>query len=357
MALRPLRLCVERVRRFAGVLLALLAGASPARADLRTLATLDGASANEGSLVEFLKKTVGGRQELDNTGSLTATFGSGQPHTLLIAGLDEPGYVVSAITADGYLRVHRLSATPPHHNFDSFFLAQPVRVTTAKGKILNGVVSALSVHLQTERFSSPRADHPEQMYVDIGARSEREARQAGVDLLDTITLEKPFTELGDRVSAPWISSRAGAAVLVELARRMRQSPPTGTVTLAFVAQQHSGLAGLARVLARVDAGQIVWIKPGGNAKPAVAPVNDRRPQMADQLVALAAKQKFDVDRDTAGRLNFPAFANEDIWPHPARIASLTLGVENSGTPVLTPLAALSIVLDRSPLTSGSSSAR
>ncbi|HYM04504.1 MAG TPA: M20/M25/M40 family metallo-hydrolase, partial [Stellaceae bacterium] len=198
-----------------------------------------------------------------------------------------------------------------------------------------GVVAALSVHLQPDRAATvPRADHPEQMYIDIGARSEAEARAAGVDLLDPITLEKSFTDLGKgRVSAPWISGRAGTEALVEMALLMRRTPPAGTVTLAFVSQQYNGNAGLARVLARVQPDRIVWLKPGGGVKPAVAPVADRAPQMADQIAALAAKRKLDLDRDSAARLDLPAFASEEIWKQPERAASLTLGVENAGTPV------------------------
>ena len=303
-------------------------------ADLAVLATLDGASAYESAVLAYVRKNVGGRHEIDNTGSLTATFGSGKPHTLLIAGLDEPGYVVSAITEDGYLRVHRLSQNPPHHNFENFFLAQPVRVTTSGGKTVNGVVAALSVHLQSERSSTVRIDHPEEFYVDIGARSRREVRQADVDLLDPITLEKSLTELGSagRVSAPLISGRAGAAVLIELGRRLAGAPQ-GTLTLAFVSQQYSGHRGLARVAERVAADRVVWIKPGGIAKPAVAPASDLKPGMADELVAMARQRKIDVERDTAERLVVPAFATEELWKDPARVATLTLGVENAGTPV------------------------
>lgn len=318
-------------RLFAAALLA----ASLCRADLAVLATMDGASGYESHVAEYVAKLAGGKQQIDNTGSLTATFGSGSPHTMLIAGLDEPGYVVSAITPEGYLRVHRLSATPPHHNFDSFFAAQPVRITTAKGSVLNGVVAGLSVHLQSERYTSARIDHPDQLYVDIGARSEREAREAGVDVLDPVTLDKSFTELagGDRLSAPWISARSGAAVLLELARRLQKASPAGTVTLAFVSQQYAGFAGLARVLARLNADRIVWLSPGGGAKPSIAPVADRRPEMADELMALATKRKLDIERETAERFVLPAFADEEIWKHPGRAAALKLGVENSGTPV------------------------
>jgi putative aminopeptidase FrvX len=330
---RPVSACL-RSKGSAGLLAALLLRASVAGADLPVLAALDGASANEGVVLEYVRRAVGGRQEVDNTGSLTAAFGDGSPRTLLIAGLDEPGYVVSGITSGGYLRVHRLPAAPPHHNFDGFFIAQPVHITTGSGKVLNGVVAAPSVHLQSERAALARAGHPEQMWVDIGARSEQEARQAGADLLNPVTLAKWVTPLPrGRMSAPWISARAGAAILIGLARRLQAAPPDGAVILAFVSQQYSGNRGLARVLERVSADRVVWIKPGGGPRPAISPAADGAPQMADALAALAARKKLDFDRSAAERLSVPAFAKEEIWKDPSRIAAITLGVEHAGTPV------------------------
>ena len=44
----------------------------------------------------------------DNLGDVIVTIGSGAPHRLIVAPIDEPGYVVSEITPDGYLRVQRL---------------------------------------------------------------------------------------------------------------------------------------------------------------------------------------------------------------------------------------------------------
>jgi hypothetical protein len=46
--------------------------------------------------------------QVDNIGDIVVTLGSGAQHRLLVTGIDEPGFVVSAITDDGYLRVQRL---------------------------------------------------------------------------------------------------------------------------------------------------------------------------------------------------------------------------------------------------------
>jgi putative aminopeptidase FrvX len=302
--------------------------------DLETLARLDAASGYETPVLAYLQKRLGGKQEVDNTGSLSATFGAGKPHTLLIAGMDEPGYVVSGITDDGYLRVQRLSSSSPHHRFEEFFVAQPVRVTTTASKVLNGVMAAPSVHLQSERTAAARVDHPEELFVDVGARSRAEAREAGLDLLDAVTLEKELTLLGGgRVSAPWISGRAGAALLLDLARRMAATAPKGTVTLAFASQQYAGNRGLARLAERVAADRVVWIRPGGNAAPVLSPGSDSAPQTADELLAVARRRKVDLDRETSERVAVPAFARAEIWKDPKAVATLTLGVENEGTPV------------------------
>jgi len=49
----------------------------------------------------------------DNVGNVWVEFGSGEPHRLIATGMDQPGYIVSAITSDGYLRVQRLPQAAP----------------------------------------------------------------------------------------------------------------------------------------------------------------------------------------------------------------------------------------------------
>ena len=44
----------------------------------------------------------------DNLGDVMVKIGNGAPNRLIVAPIDEPGFVVSEITSDGYLRVQRL---------------------------------------------------------------------------------------------------------------------------------------------------------------------------------------------------------------------------------------------------------
>src|SRR5258708_17102607 len=56
--------------------------------------------------------------ETDNLGNVYVTVGSGAPRRLLVTAIDEPGYVVSGITSDGFLRLQRLPQAPPNAVFD-----------------------------------------------------------------------------------------------------------------------------------------------------------------------------------------------------------------------------------------------
>src|SRR5580704_545102 len=120
----------------------------------------------------------------DNLGDVIVTIGSGAPHRLIVTPIDEPGFVVSQITPDGYLRLQRLpqGGLPPI--FNELYSAQPVRIETAAGKWMDGVVAGLSVHLQPGRTNPPKATDLENIYVDIGATSAAEVRKAGVDVLN-----------------------------------------------------------------------------------------------------------------------------------------------------------------------------
>ncbi len=302
--------------------------------DLAALATLDAVSGNEQEALHYVRTRVGGQQTVDNTGSLTATFGTGQPHTLLVAGLDEPGYLVSRIDEEGYLRVHRLADPAPHYDFDEFFVGQPVRIRTRAGKTFPGVVATRSAHFESQRPYSSRID-PRELFIDVGATSKQDVRAAGIDLLDPVTLEKRFFALGksDSVTAPWVSARAGAAVLLQLAAAIRASPPEGTVTLAFVSQQFFYNRGLVRVLKRLSADRVVVIRPGGDDDPQVTPAAGWTSQLADSLVEEARALGLTLKRSRSQPLSFGPFGSEKVWPNPDQSAAVTLGVENAGTPV------------------------
>ncbi len=203
----------------------------------------------------------------DSLGDVIVTIGSGAPHRLIVTPIDEPGFVVSDITPDGYLRVQRLPQSGLPAIFNEMYAAQPVRIETATGKWIDGVVAGLSVHLQPGRTNPPKASDVENIYVDIGATSSAEARKAGVDILDPVALNRRLMDLASaELAGASVGDRFGAAALVELLSHIDPTKIKGTLTVAFVVQQRTGARGLQRVLTQTQADEMIYVGrllPGG----------------------------------------------------------------------------------------------
>jgi putative aminopeptidase len=196
------------------------------------------------------------------------TVGSGAPHRLIVAAIDEPGYVVSGITPDGFLRVQRLPQTPPNAAFDLLHAAQPAWVITRDGKRVAGVFAGLSVHLESLRLNPPKMSDLDQMYVDIGAASSEEVRAAGVDILDSVPLQRQSFPVGQGWAGPAVGDRFGCEALLHIAERLKESKKPGTTTIAFVTQQWTGGRGLNRILEEIRPDEMIYVgrvRAGGAA--------------------------------------------------------------------------------------------
>lgn len=214
-------------------------------------------------------------------GSLLLTRGEGAPHRVVACGLDEPSYVVSAVTDEGYLRVHVSGARPRHALTDAMHVGQRIVVLTtdrdspARVRIVPGVFAVRSTHLW--RRVPGAADAPatlEDLWVDVGARSAREVASLGIRLLDPVFRDAPDWSMGDAVVGPAAGSRAGCAA-VAAAAAAQQTPVAGTTTFVISTQSSFAWAGLRAVLARLGAVDSVFVAttdtlaPGARIRPAV----------------------------------------------------------------------------------------
>jgi putative aminopeptidase FrvX len=233
---------------------------SPAK-DLQWLTDTAAVSGYESHLSLAIEKRLSAlHPQRDNMGNIIVTLGSGAPHRLLVAPMDEPGYVVSHIEDDGYLRVTRLPQTglPPHYN--EMQNAQPMVVETLDGKQRSAVVAGLSIHLTPGRASVPDPDDIDNMYIDLGARTKADVLASGVDILSPISPERSLAVVGNRFfSGTAVGDRFGAAVLLQIAEALAKTPARGTTTIAFVAQQWTGSRGLIRVLEQTHPDELIYI--------------------------------------------------------------------------------------------------
>ncbi len=204
--------------------------------EMKELTQLRGISGCEDEVRAYIIKKVQGhcdRYEVDNMGNLIVHkkgTAAGEKKVLFSAHMDEVGFIVTHITAEGMLHFETVGGVTP-----AVTAGRPVLV----GKnAVPGVIGTRPIHLLTEE---ERKDYAkvEDMRIDIGAKDKEDAEKM-VSLGDMVTFIGPWKELGeDSVLARAIDDRAGCALLLEL---LRADLPYDC-TFAFVAQEETGCAG------------------------------------------------------------------------------------------------------------------
>lgn len=227
----------------AALALACLAAGAAGGTDVKSLTkelfVVPSTTGNEDMLASKIRGLLprGAAVEEDGLGTVAVRFRGAPGPTLLLAALDGYGHMVSGITPDGYLTLDRPVA-PPHARFDAYLLGQPVVISTVRGPV-QGVVSQPALHLLTpeRRKTLVEGFSLENAFVDIGVRSEAEARAKGVEVLDAVTFPAFLTELaGDKWAGPGLGQKAVAALLVAVADSLATGPPGGETVLAWAAQ-------------------------------------------------------------------------------------------------------------------------
>src|SRR5262249_57423551 len=116
--------------------------------------------------------------------------------------------------------------------------------------------------LQPGRQGGPKMNHVDEIYVDIGAKTAEEVREAGVDVLDAVSLDYTDYALGDEAYAgPGIGDHFGVVALVELLQHLKgaKARVRGTLTVAFVGQSWIGGRGLERVLNEIHPDEMIYV--------------------------------------------------------------------------------------------------
>lgn len=222
---------------FSAVLaLAAAAASADVRGLVKDLFPIPAATGNEmvlaAKIASLLPQTLA--VETEGLGSLTAGLGSGGPAVL--AALDEFGYIVSGFTSDGYLTLDRAVALPVPIAV-SFLLGHPVVIGTKSGAV-TGIVSQPAMHLLTRERRDQLANDLtlDLIFVDVGVRSEAEARAKGVEILDPVTFRQDLVSLaGDRLAGPAMGQKSTCAALLAVALEAvkdKTPPPAQFVWMA-----------------------------------------------------------------------------------------------------------------------------
>jgi putative aminopeptidase FrvX len=227
----------------------------------------------EQPLVDTVLSLLPGSQR-DRAGNAVLTLGAGTSRRLAVCPLDEPGYVVGYVRADGYLTLRRSPGRASAHR-DAQLEGQRVDVWTPRG-IVPGVVAVRSIHLTRGREPTPARFTVDSGLVDVGVVSESEAATLGIRPLAPVTLHKrPHRYGSDLLAAPMAGRRAACAALLVAARRAAAEqgmiPRRQSVVIAFVVEQELSSRGLGTIAHAMGPFEETVVVDGGESG-ASAPV-------------------------------------------------------------------------------------
>ncbi len=198
---------------------------------LRTLSELPGPPGMEDKVREFIRSEIEGYAEEvfeDRLGNLYALKGDG-PRVMFAAHMDEVSLMVTYLDG-GYLRVTNLGGLVPNQ-----LLAKKVVVHGSQE--IYGIIGATPAHLRESKEVEM-----DDLYVDVGAKSEEELRELGIRKGTFITFDTRFTYQPSTgvVMGKAFDDRMGCLVLLEAFKKVE---PEYSLYAVFTVQEERGLRG------------------------------------------------------------------------------------------------------------------
>ncbi|MEL6960643.1 MAG: M42 family peptidase, partial [Pseudomonadota bacterium] len=211
-------------------------------AQLKDLAETSGVSGRESRIRETIKTYAQQTDffdeiETDVLGNLICTRRSVSQakarRILAVAHMDQAGFLVSHINAEGAVRLH------PVGTYDlRGLLAQPVLVENKSGELLPGTLATATepIHTDPQQVAPATLDA---FYVELGLRPD-DIREK-VSLGDMVVFDAPFRQVGNHIVGAGLDDRIGCWALLQAVKDI--SNETDELVFAFSVQEELGSRG------------------------------------------------------------------------------------------------------------------
>lgn len=213
------------------------------RQDLTDLMMVPGLSGHEDRVARQISARLAEHEidsRIDRVGNLIATFAgdADAPSVMLFAHMDQLGFVVRKIEDDGLIRVERLGGVP-----ERALASQAVMLCVGDGQDVPGVLYNKSHHATTpgEKYEVVTASD---VRIDAGFVSKAAVEDAGIRIGTPVVYKPNVIALAkDRIAGTAVDDRAGCAVLIEVARVLKDRAGGPTVHVVFSVQEEFNLRG------------------------------------------------------------------------------------------------------------------
>lgn len=144
---------------------------------------------------------------------------------LLLAHMDEPGFIVSHIRRDGAARFAPLGGPRPEY------------LAGSRVRFLDGTPGVIGCIPAADCSAKP---DPERLLIETGS-----GRKAALKVGDVAVIDSPFVDLGKRAAGKALDNRVGVAILIETLRKLHANPDASPheIHFAFTVQELEGLRG------------------------------------------------------------------------------------------------------------------
>ena len=204
------------------------------------LVEIPGGSGFEEKVIEFI--TVELKRSLpdvsvDPMGNVIGKIGKGKKSVMVCAHSDEVGMLVKYIDPRGYIYFDLNGMID-----ERALLSTKVDICTDKG-IYTGVVGVKNRHLLTAE-DLKRTISISDIWIDVGAESAEEVKRWGIEIGDPIVFHPNFQKIGkETILTKAIDNRAGCAILINLAERMKSKKIDYQLILVAAVQEEVGSRG------------------------------------------------------------------------------------------------------------------
>ena len=211
------------------------------RADLKALMLIPGLSGHEERVAAWLRaelNALGLPNRTDRLGNLIATIQGdpAKPSVMIFTHMDQLGFFVRKIEADGLIRVERMGGVS-----ERAMAAQEVTLCGAAGDVA-GIIMNKAHHATTPEEKYKVLTTPE-IRIDTGHGSKAAVEEAGIRIGTPVVYAPRVIELaGERVAGTSVDDRAGCAALLDLART-RKGRDGPTLHLVWSVQEEFNLRG------------------------------------------------------------------------------------------------------------------
>lgn len=216
---------------------------------LKRLSEADGIASNEGEVRKVLLdelKDYSDNIVCDGLGSIIFSKESSDkaPKIMICAHMDEVGFIVRSISKDGMIHLMTVGGVKPLAQH-----LQRVRITTEDGKKIPAIINGTYKDEVTEN-----------LYADIGAYTEEEVYNLGIQVGDMVTYATEFEEfdLPNRFVGKAFDDRLGCFVMGEVLKNLEGKNLSSNIYFTATSSEEVGIRG-AKTAAQLINPDVVFV--------------------------------------------------------------------------------------------------